>query len=190
MAVTNNAKKTDAVKPGTQEPWFWIIISPLLLVLVACVITVSIAVINADDVVVGNYYKEGLAVNEVFSLANNGKNLGLAGTMIFDNKKLDVLVDLSSLKNQDLSSTSQQFNFPPQLRLALSHPAKQSKDKTIELSLQSSGIYRGSVDAALSDRWYWRLSPSIDVQEGSSQQWQLSGELIIDSTSNKTTLSF
>jgi len=187
VAVVNHASKSQIDgRPGVREPWFWIIISPLLLVLVACTITISIAVINADDVVVGNYYKQGLAVNEGFSLANNGRNLGLFGTMYFDKKDLSVLVELSSSKNQYSSTASRQLVFPRFLNLALSHPAKKNRDKTVELNLQPSGMYLGFVDEALVDRWYWKLNPPQNIQE----QWQLSGELSFASDANKTTLSF
>ncbi len=161
-------------KPGTREPWFWIIISPLILVLFACAITISIAVINADDVVVGNYYKQGLAVNEEFSLADNARSLGLSGEMRFDQQNSTIQIDFLNTKSESLPV------LPEELILHLSHPAEKREDRNVILTLKSPGIYSGTVLSKIDNRWYWQLNPSSSAGRYSeNQRWQLTGELII-----------
>ena len=51
-------------KPWYREPWPWILMSGPAVVVVAGAVTMWIAFASADGVVVGDYYKRGLAMNQ------------------------------------------------------------------------------------------------------------------------------
>jgi hypothetical protein len=51
--------------PWYREPWPWILMAGPFTVIVAGLFTAWLAVTRADPLVVDNYYKEGLAINQV-----------------------------------------------------------------------------------------------------------------------------
>ena len=52
-------------RPWYREPWPWILMAGPFAVIVAGLFTAWMAVTRADPLVVDNYYKEGLAINQV-----------------------------------------------------------------------------------------------------------------------------
>ena len=58
-------------RPWYREPWPWILMAPPAAAVIAGAATVWIAVGSADGLVADDYYKRGLAINQVLAL-NNG----------------------------------------------------------------------------------------------------------------------
>jgi hypothetical protein len=166
---TNNVNEIGA--PWYREPWFWIIISPLILVLVACAITITIAVKNADDVVIGNYYKEGLLINDEKERQRLALSLGLSGQLSFD---LDLGEVVVIFDNVDSAST-----LPQNIQLSFAHPANKDEDFSLMLDKKSETQYFSELPKRLSDKWYWAISPSSDSGEKiiPEADWLLKGEI-------------
>ena len=57
----------ETVRPWYKHFWLWFIILLPASVVVASIITVIIAFQNADSLVADNYYKDGLAINQVIA---------------------------------------------------------------------------------------------------------------------------
>ena len=53
--------------PWYRDPWPWILMAGPAAVVVAGAITLWIAFASADGLVAGDYYKQGLAINQVIT---------------------------------------------------------------------------------------------------------------------------
>ena len=145
-------------KPWYREPWPWFLISLPATAVIAGVATVWIAYQSADGLVVGDYYKEGLAVNQTLARDDAARALALAAT----------------LKNEDgglaLTLAGQLKTYPEQLILNLAHPTHQGMDHAITFHHAGAGRYRAALPAMPDGKWHAQLADTAST-------WRLSGVL-------------
>lgn len=161
---TNTSKH---VNPWYKEPWAWLVAAPLLLVFVACAITVTIAFRMADDRVSDNYYKEGRMLSQEFTSDEYAKMIGVKAALDFNLSKRVVIarLDLEQVdKLRDLSV----------LKLLVSHPAEQSKDVKLTMLPVTKNVFRAVYEPDLQGRWYLRLQ---GLAANESELWRLHGEI-------------
>jgi hypothetical protein len=153
-----NPSSAPASKPWYREPWPWFLISLPASAVIAGLTTVWIAATSADGLVVGDYYKAGLAVNQTLARDDAARALALTAT----------------LKNEDgalaLTLSGRLPAYPDQLGLTLAHPTRQGMDQTLALSHAGSGHYRTSLPALPAGKWHAQLSDAAST-------WRLSGVL-------------
>ena len=155
-----------------REPWFWMLMSPLMLVVVVTGVLISLALSGSDDVVSDNYYKEGRMLSQEFTSEEYAKSIGLAGSVTLDLTTHEALVKLNQ------SVTTQE------LHLYLSHPVRADLDVRFPLKKINSMQYRGDLPASIEGRWYIRLTavdPSKKIDNTtlntSNEVWRLVGEI-------------
>lgn len=159
--------------PWYREPWFWLLISPLILVVVVSLSMATVAVITADDVVSDNYYKEGRMLSQKFTSEEHARSLGLSAELSFDLVSGEVQLVL----NQAAAAS--------ELYLLISHPAEADLDLNLVLSKVRDKHYRADLPRALDGRWYIRLVHKMDdgnraldsSAEKNLEQWRLHGEI-------------
>src|SRR5512147_2742844 len=114
-AMTNTTLPLHS-KPWYREPWPWFLIALPATAVVAGLTTVWIAFQNDDGLVVGDYYKEGLAINQTLARDDAARALALAATMKGEDGALELTL-AGHLKT-----------YPVQLILTLAHPTHQGMD--------------------------------------------------------------
>jgi hypothetical protein len=153
-----NPLSAPASKPWYREPWPWFLISLPATAVIAGLTTVWIAATSADGLVVGDYYKAGLAINQTLARDDAARALALAAT----------------LKNEDgalaLTLAGHMKAYPEQLTLTLAHPTRQGMDQTLALSHAGSGHYRTALPALPAGKWHAQLADAAST-------WRLSGVL-------------
>lgn len=162
-------RNADTSRPWYREPWFWLVMSPLVLVVIISFTLVSVAVRHGDDVVSDTYYKESRLYHYSAEQDQRAKELNLAGVLLFSPEEKIVTLDLRG-----------QLEYPDKLLLSLSHPVEADLDEHILLEQLSIGRYRGEVQASLQHRWYLQLTPQLDPEELRNAQWRLKGEINFD----------
>ncbi|QKX17726.1 FixH family protein [Microbulbifer sp. YPW1] len=160
-------KQTPA--PWYREPWFWMVMAPLILVVVVSFTMVSIAVRHGDDVVSDTYYKDSRMYHYSAEQDQRARELNLAGMLLFSPEDKTVSLDLRG-----------QVEFPEKLLLTLSHPVEADLDAHVVLEQISIGRYRGKVEAPLQHRWYLQVMPELDPEQFRDAQWRLKGEINFD----------
>ncbi|MBT9568028.1 MAG: FixH family protein [Thiobacillus sp.] len=145
-------------KPWYREPWPWFLISLPATAVIAGLTTVWIAATSADGLVVGDYYKAGLAINQTLARDTAARSLNLAATLQTANGTLA------------LTLTGQLKIYPEQLNLVLAHPTRQGMDQTLLLSHAGGGSYRAPLPAMPAGKWHAQLADRASV-------WRLSGVL-------------
>ena len=164
-------------------PWFLILLPASAVI--ASIITIILAVNNADSLVVDDYYKKALQINRDLSKIEYAKKIGLTATLNVAGDRLALTI---SLKDKTIQ-------FAPVLQLMLVHPADSNKDfevnlihndsinnvnsaeRTVEYSTVNH-VSTNLIKRVDNGAWYVRLiSPD--------KQWQLNGKL----NKNKKTIS-
>ena len=143
-------------RPWYRQFWPWFLIVLPGSAVVASLFTLVIANRYADDLVVDDYYREGLGINKQLELQAAARARALTATFRQEGRQLQVILE----GRVDV----------PQLRLLLSHPMDSSKDLVVPLQLISTNNYQVRLPQALSGRWHWRLD------EGATSVWRLDGD--------------
>ena len=145
-------------KPWYREFWPWFLISLPATAVIAGLATVWIAATNADGLVVGDYYKAGLAINQTLARDDAARALALSATL----QRADG--DLA------LALTGRLQAYPAHLTLTLAHPTRQGMDHTLVLSHVGGGHYRTALPTLPDSKWHAQLSDATAA-------WRLSGVL-------------
>lgn len=142
-------------KPWYRQFWPWFLMALPAAVVVAGLWTAFIAYDHADDLVVDDYYKDGLAINIQLAKKQRATELGLSARLNFGDEF--VTVNLSgAVKDSGL-------------RLLLSHPLEADRDFAVPLVLVTPGVYRGSLEQDVAPNWHWIL------QGLTNEDWRLDG---------------
>jgi len=152
--------------PWYKQFWAWFILTPLLIVIVVGLSFVVLAVRNADDVVIDNYYKEGRLINQRFEQDKQALALNIQGELRFDLELGEVLLNLSG-----------DTQLPERLLLLLNHPTSAARDQQVVLHAITPGRYRGDLEHRLQHRWYLRLLPAATAAQQHSADWRINAQI-------------
>ena len=145
-------------KPWYREPWPWFLMSLPATAVVAGLTTAWIAFHSADGLVVGDYYKAGLAINQTLERDDAAYAMSLAATLKSEDGML--LLTLSGhLKS-----------YPGELLLTLAHPTHQGMDHILTLHHAGGGHYRAALPAMPDGKWHAQL---VDA----ASTWRIAGVL-------------
>ena len=143
----------DDAKPWYREPWVWFLIAGPAIAIVGGFATLAIAIATDDGLVADDYYKQGLAVNQVLRRDARARELQLAAT-----------VDLSG---GNVRIALRGAGPLPELRLRLAHPTRSGRDQIVLLRAAGGG-YEGRFVPANGE-------PRLLVLEDPGSTWRLSG---------------
>jgi hypothetical protein len=130
-------------------------LGPLAAILMG-VVMVVLAARNNDGLVVEDYYKRGLAINQTLDRENRARELGIAGALVFNPEHTVVRL---TLRGAD----------PGGLSLRFVHPTRAGMDQTVALRRIAPGLYEGALAPVVDGRWHLLL------EEGDAGGWRISG---------------
>lgn len=145
-------------KPWYREPWPWFLISLPATAVVAGLATVWIAAQSSDGLVIGDYYKAGLAINQTLARDEAARALGLVATLRQQGGTLE------------LSLEGRLQTYPDRIDLTLAHPTRQGMDQHLVLAHAGGGRYRSALPPLQSGKWHVQLADAAST-------WRLSSEL-------------
>jgi hypothetical protein len=147
-------------RPWYQQGWPWLLIAPPASAVVGGILTIIIAVNSPNALVVDDYYKQGLAINQEKHRVARAAEMHLTA-LVRGNGKL-ITVSLDAL--QPVSDTT--------LNLQIAHVTRSELDRALVLERRGD-----SYQAALADlpagTWYLRL-------QDSQQTWELRSRLSLN----------
>jgi len=147
------------VAPWYRQFWPWFIIALPTIVVAASLYTLILANLHADDLVIDEYYKEGLAINLLLERDAQADKLGLHAELY-----------LSGQNQLQIGARIQGDIQASQLMLRLSHPMEAAEDRELILKRVGDEDYMTTINTPLSGNWYWILDA------GDSSTWRLTGE--------------
>jgi len=150
----------ESIPPWYKQFWPWFLIGLLASSITFSLLYLTLSIRYYDGSVGGDYYKQGLAINEQLAKQEHAKTLGLEAMMRADPQTGDIVVDLQGERR------------PERLHLALIFPTDSDRDRSVSLEHVRNGRYVGAIDEPLNYRWYLQLQPA----EGQDAEWRLTGE--------------
>ena len=153
-AVENNPP------PWYRQFWPWALIALPATAVIASIATLIIAMQNPDGLVVDDYYKQGLAINQTLARDRHARFLGLQASGRIGS---DGRVELALSGKQPVAAD--------RLRLRLLHPTRANQDQMLWLTAaETAGHYRGQLETPQAGYWHLLLEP----EKGG---WRLVGRL-------------
>ncbi len=146
-------------RPWYRQFWPWFLIALPAISVVFSVLTLVIAVRNADSLVRDDYYKAGLALNREFALERAAAARALRAELRVAGETIAV-----ALAGDGIDARSE-------LVLVLAHPTAAARDLELRLRGASDGVWRATLPAPLHGPWHaslmpagggWRLAARID----------------------------
>ncbi|MDT8386895.1 MAG: FixH family protein [Thiogranum sp.] len=147
-------------QPWYRQGWPWALIALPASAVVAGIITLILAIQSPNALVVDDYYKEGLAINQQKQRLAAADAAGLRALLRYDRRQVQLTLDSSPAVAGDT------------VKLQIIHATRAELDQT--LTLQRSGdVYRGEVEELQAGSWYLRLQPA-------DLAWEVRGALRIE----------
>ena len=141
MSAPANAGARPAARPWVREPWPWILMSGPAAVVLAGAATLWLAVDSADGLVADDYYKRGLAINQVLAREDNARRLGVRARIETSHGRLRVTLTGAA---------------PQALFAQLAHATRAGHDVRLRLAPVGAGVYEAELPQLPAGRW--RLS--------------------------------
>ena len=150
------------------QPWYkqwmvWMVIAPPLAAVIAGIITINIAIETDDGLVVDDYYKEGLGINQSLKRDQLARDLNLKAVAFIDNLALKLRFE-QPIKDQVLS-------------LHFIHPTQSQRDIEVTLKRFTEDAYQAALPQMLSGNWNVLLEPE-------DKSWRISGRIDLSATSS------
>lgn len=148
--------------PWYREPYVWLLIAFPLAAVVGGFITLGLAVASNDGLVVDDYYREGLKINQVLERDHAAAELGLEAKLQISREHDRFRLFLSSNRN---------FTAPETLQVNFLHSTRSGFDQHVKLTKQRGNIYTAGVPPLVRGHWYvqietndWRLLKSVTIR--------------------------
>lgn len=155
MMQTDQART--AAQPWYRQVWPWLLMLGPFVVIVAAFATLWLAIRSNDGLVADDYYKQGLAINQVLARAERARDLQLEARLVLNGS--DVTLALVAREGVSL---------PSALRLTFSHPTRSGQDRVVELIKVSAVRYRSTMPVLSAGHW-------LVLLEDADRTWRLSG---------------
>jgi hypothetical protein len=149
------------VQPWYREPWPWFLIGVPLATVIAGIATLVIAIRSPNALVVDDYYKAGLAINQEKERLNTAKNRNIEGLLRADHREVSFLF------------TDEDTERPGSLTLSVIHATRADLDRSYSLEPAGADRYRASWEPLTGGNWYFRLEPE-------SGEWEIRAESRIE----------
>ena len=153
----------DRPTPWYRQFWPWMLIALPASAVIASFVSLYFAVHDPDGLVVDDYYKQGLAINQVLARDRAAAKMGLRAGGRLDVAEHRVYLDLQSL---------QPVGTAP-LTIRLLHATRAHHDQTVQLHYDPSHQrYVGALRDLVPGYWDISLEPGGEL-------WRLTGRLRI-----------
>jgi hypothetical protein len=144
-----------------KNGWVWMIIAVPLSAVASGGVILWAALESNHDLVVDDYYKEGLAINQTLDRDRAAARHGLDSVLYFDYDHNQVKMQLQAKAG---------YKLPAHVQLKIMHPIKAKLDHTVDMVRAADGVYRAKIPKLANARWYlqleaddWRLLGALEV---------------------------
>ncbi len=131
------------------EPYVWLLIALPLSAVLGGSATMYLAIESDDGLVVDDYYKQGLEINQSLERNQAAVTYGLSGQLELKPERKVVLLSLES---------NAQYQLPEQIELSFLHRTQAGHDKTGILKRIANTMYQAELPELIAGNWYVQLS--------------------------------
>jgi hypothetical protein len=142
--------------PWYRQAWPWFLIALPAVAVIAGAVTLWLAVSTSDGLVVDDYYKQGLAIQQTMARSQRAAELGLEAQLRLKAGAFEL-----QLKGRSAQAV------PDRVRITFSHPTRAGLDQATVVEGRE-GRFSGPIGDLVSGRW--------DIQiEDEPRTWRLNG---------------
>jgi hypothetical protein len=149
------------VLPWYKQMWPWFLITLPASAVFGGIATIIIAVHSPNALVVDDYYKAGLAINQDKQRFSTARAMQLTGLLRSDATTVSVALTAT----EPLTEKT--------LELQIIHATRSELDRTVLLQRDTDGNYRAPLPALPAGTWYLTL-------QDEKQTWEIRSRLSID----------
>ncbi len=142
-----NPIMTDST-PWYRQPWPWLLMIPPVGAVIGGVLTIILAIESPHALVVDDYYKEGLAINQQKYRLDTARTENLGALLRSDGKHLTLKLD------GDVQAGDRH------LTLQFIHATRAELDRSVQMKPQGDGTYTAATPDLPPGIWYLRLKPA------------------------------
>jgi uncharacterized protein len=150
------------VNPWYREPWPWLLMAGPIAVIIAGIVTLLLAIESSDGLVADDYYKQGMAINQIMQRDRRAHELDYRAQLMIDRASGAVTLAL----------TGREMPTGP-LLLQLAHPTRGGMDQTLTLSplsrTETQAFFASRIARIDDARWKITLHDR-------NNSWRLGGE--------------
>lgn len=153
----------ETMKPGLpwyREPWPWLLMAGPAVVVAAGAVTIWLAVVTADGLVVDDYYKRGLAINQTLRRGVAADAAGYEATL---------RIRSGTERFELILTTDRGTPVPEFVRMRFVHPTRSGLDRTFALH-GAAGRFEGAIAALAPGRW------NVLLEDGGGA-WRITGRI-------------
>lgn len=148
-----------------KQFWPWFLITFPATAVIAGIATLLIAMADPDGLVVSDYYKAGLAINQDLDRQRRAEALGLNARLAFDPETGNLRLQLAGDATSGVLDVAR-------VNVRLVHPTRAHRDLQADLYRDLSGALSGPI--GFPSEGYWRIV--VEPDEG---DWRLTGRLAL-----------
>ena len=161
--MTNNINSEISPPIWYKQFWPWFLIFFPATAVVAGIATIILAIQSDDGLVKDDYYKAGLAINQMLELKQKAHKLNLTANAQWDDLTQTITVKLSGKLSE----------LPQRLTLQLAHATQANHDQTTTLFLSpNKKNYTGRINKVRSGNW-------ITILEPEEKSWRITGRVTL-----------
>jgi len=153
----------ERIVPWYREPWPWLLMAGPAAVVVAGIATLWIAVVSSDGLVVDDYYKQGLAINQALQRDELAAQRGYRAEAAFGDGGRRVALRMNAAEGVAV---------PDALQLRIVHPTRAGRDVLVLLRRGNNGVHAGASPELTAGRWILML-------EDTQAKWRLTGQVTV-----------
>ena len=150
-----------------NTPWYkqwmvWMVITPPVTAIVAGIITINLAIVSDDGLVVDDYYKQGLGINQTLQRDQLARDMKIEASVFIESKQIKLR----------LTGNNEQA-----LTLSFIHPTQGQRDVILSMARLSSDGYQVELDKPLTGNWNLLLEPE-------DKSWRILGRINLPKQTN------
>ncbi len=144
------------VRPWYREPWPWLLMAPPAAAVLAGAATIWIALASSDGLVADDYYKRGLAINQVIHREAAAARHGVTARVDASPGRIGVAIEGGMRQ-------------PEALFVQLAHKTRAGNDLRLRLSRATTSTYETKLPPLPPGRW------RISIEDPQSE-WRVAGD--------------
>ena len=151
-----------------NTPWYkqwmvWMVIAPPFAAVVAGIITINIAIESDDGLVVDDYYKQGLGINQTLHRDQLARDMKLEANLFVEAEQIKIRT--SNIDNkQDLT-------------LSIIHPTQGQRDVVVDMIWFADNAFQAELEQQLTGNWNLLLEPE-------DKSWRILGRINLSKQSS------
>ena len=138
-------QNSESKKPWYKEPYVWLVIIFPLIAVIGGLTTAWIAVETDDGLVVDDYYKRGLEINQDLDRDKAAEGYDLTANLMLDQSRGTLKIILAG---------NETFSLPDSIKLSFINATRKGYDKSLLVERNPENEYTAVAPPLIKGKWY------------------------------------